>query len=677
MLKRGRWLVGLAAVAGLMASAAPRAALAAQSAPVEVNSFSGAYLAGRAAEVDNDLGDAIVYYRKALAFDPDNQPLQQSLMLALVAEGRFDEALPYAEKLKSAPDVERLSRLALAIDDFRKKNYRGAETLLVFTEESDLDGLIAKVMVAWAKLGAGDKDGAMATLDELAGPDWYGLFVTYSKALIAEQAGMDAVAATAYQATMDDMAAGGAAPDAWLRAAESYAGFLARQGKKDAALAVLDKADDFVAGRLPLIELADRISKGEKIAPLVSTPSEGASELLLALGTALNRSGGESFVRLYLQYALALRPDSDAVLVQLAGVAEQQQDAERAIELYKRVPASSPLSRVSKLQLGLNLADLDRRDEAISQLKALVDQNPDDMRGYLALGGVYASKEDYANAAKLYDQAVARIEGKKFALPKDPRASVNWNVYYQRGIAYERLKEWPKAEPNFRKALELFPNQPQVLNYLGYSWIDMNMNLQEGMDMIRKAVELRPSDGYIVDSLGWAHYRLGEYDDAVRELERAVSLKPDDAVLNDHLGDAYWRVGRKLEATFQWSHARDMKPEPAILAEVEKKLKEGLPPVDDKALAGPTEAAPPPAVEPEQPPPAEQRTEAEPEQGQAVAAKSAAYKVAPGQSLWSIAADELGNGNRYIEILNLNPQLRGDPGRLMPGQELTLPSAGN
>ena len=94
------------------------------------------------------------------------------------------------------------------------------------------------------------------------------------------------------------------------------------------------------------------------------------------------------------------------------------------------------------------------------------------------------------------------------ALPTSPTRA-NWNIFYQRGIAYERLKQWPKAEPNFRKALELFPDQPQVLNYLGYSWVDMNMNLEEGLDLIRKAVDLRPSDGYIVDSLGWAYYRLG------------------------------------------------------------------------------------------------------------------------------------------------------------------------
>ncbi len=516
----------------------------------------------------------------------------------------------------------------------------------------------------------------MAMLDELSGPEWYGLFVNYNKALIADAAGLNEQAAAAYEQTVNDVAAGGSAPDTWLRAAEAYAGFLARTGKKEAALAVLDKADEFASGRLPLIKLREKIDKGQTIPRLVSTPSDGASELLLVLATALNRAGGESFVRLYLQYALALKPDSDVVLIQLASVAEQQNDAEEAISLYRRVPATSSLKRLSQLQLGLNLADLDRREEAIRQLKTLVKENPDDMRGYLALGGVYSSKEDYASAAKLYDEAVTRMGDEKSFLPKDPRVSANWNIYYQRGIAYERLKQWPKAEPNFRKALELFPDQPQVMNYLGYSWIDMNINLEEGIDLIRKAVNLRPSDGYIVDSLGWAHYRLGQYEDAVRELERAVSLKPDDPVLNDHLGDAYWRAGRRLEATFQWSHARDMKPDPDVLATVQKKLKEGLPPLENKAMAEEPAKVAVPAVGETESAPAGQRSEAAPQAEQA-AVVPAAYKVSPGQSLWSIAADQLGSGSRYIEILDLNPQLRSDPSRLMPGQELTLPEVGN
>jgi Flp pilus assembly protein TadD len=275
--------------------------------------------------------------------------------------------------------------------------------------------------------------------------------------------------------------------------------------------------------------------------------------------------------------------------VQLAAVAEQQKDGERAIGFYKRIPDTSPLKEVAELQLGLNLADLDRNDEAISHLKKLVEANPDEMRGYLALGGVYSSKEDYRAAADLYDKAVERLS--------DPQPA-NWNIFYQRGIAYERLKEWPKAEPNFRKALELNPDQPQVMNYLGYSWVDKNMNLKEALEMIQKAVDLRPSDGYIVDSLGWAYYKLGRFDDAVRELERAVSLKPEDPVLNDHLGDAYWRVGRKLEATFQWSYARDLKPEPDVLASVQEKLAKGLPPIEANTAQDTPPAKPKPAPAP-------------------------------------------------------------------------------
>ena len=660
------WLAGLA-VAGIVLANQPALAKESPAEPVDISSFSGAFLAARVAEVDNDLNGAIAYYKRALSFDPANQQLQQSLMLGLISEGRFDEALPYAEKLKEVPDVERFSRLALAVDSFKKKDYTKAEYWLKLSLESDLDKLITGLMTAWAHAGGGDPKDALAYLDKMSGPEWYKIFVGYHRALIAEGAGMKDEAGKAYAATLDDVAAGSGAPETWLRAAEAYAGFLAREGKKAEALKVLDKSEEFSVGRPAVAELRAKIDKGVPVPPLVQGPNEGATEIFLNLGTALNRGGGEAFVRLYLQYALALQPKSDIVLMQLAAVAEQQDRPEEAIALYGKISSGSPLKRVAELQRGLNLADLKRHDEAITQLKTLLEAAPDDMRGYLALGGVYASKEDYKSAAELYDKAVARLPNP---------TTENWNIFYQRGIAYERLKQWPKAEPNFRKALELFPNQPQVMNYLGYSWVDMNMNLDEGLKMIQKAVDLRPSDGYIVDSLGWAHYRLGQYEDAVRELERAVSLKPDDPVLNDHLGDAYWRAGRKLEATFQWTHARDMKPEPDVLANVQKKLAEGLPPLDPKAaLDAPVVA---PEVKPEAPAP-EKRTELETPAAQPAtpAIVPAAYKVQRGQSLWSIAADQLGSGNRYIEILNLNPQLQGDPGRIVPGQELKLPSAGN
>lgn len=557
--------------------------------PVKISSFSGAYLAARIAEGDNDLDSAIAYYKQALAFNPSDTALQQSLMLSLIAQGRFDESLVYADKLKEVPDVERFSRLALAVDSFHKKDFTKAQYWLKLSLESDLDRLISGVMSGWAEQGAGQASEAMASIDKLQGPDWFGLFKSFHRALIADASGMPEKAEAIYAATMQDTAAGGAAPETWMRNAQAYASFLARKGDKAKALSVLDQAEAFSPGKLEIVALRDKISKGDKIAPFVSGPSDGASEILLDLATALNRGGGEPFVRLYLQYALALKPDSDAALVQLAAVAEQLKDGEGAIALYRRIPDSSPLKEISDLQLGLNLADLDRHDEAITHLKAFVEAHPNDMRAYLALGGVYSSKEDFRSAANLYDKAVEVL--------KTPTAA-NWNIFYQRGIAYERLKEWPKAEPNFRKALELQPDQPQVLNYLGYSWVDMNTNLKEGLEMIQKAVDLRPSDGYIVDSLGWAYFRLGRFDDAVREMERAVALKPEDPVLNDHLGDAYWRVGRKLEATFQWNQARDLKPDPDVLANLQQKLMKGLPPIESNTAQETPKVKPEPVPAP-------------------------------------------------------------------------------
>ncbi|WP_457103631.1 tetratricopeptide repeat protein [Mesorhizobium sp. URHB0026] len=585
---RVRWLTRLAIVTGVAISALP--AYAKQSTePVKISSFSGAYLAARIAEGDNDLDSAIAYYKQALAFNPGDTALQQSLMLSLIAQGRFDESLVYADKLKEVPDVERFSRLALAVDTFHKKDFTKAQYWLKLSLESDLDRLISGVMSGWAEQGAGQASEAMASIDKLQGPDWFGLFKSFHRALIADASGMPEKAEAIYAATMQDTTAGGAAPETWMRNAQAYASFLARKGDKAKAMSVLDQAEAFSPGKLEIVALRDRISKGDKIAPFVSGPSDGASEILLDLATALNRGGGEPFVRLYLQYALALKPDSDAALVQLAAVAEQLKNGEGAIALYRRIPDSSPLKEISELQLGLNLADLDRHDEAITHLKAFVEAHPNDMRAYLALGGVYSSKDDFRSAANLYDKAVEVL--------KTPTAA-NWNIFYQRGIAYERLKEWPKAEPNFRKALELQPDQPQVLNYLGYSWVDMNTNLKEGLEMIQKAVDLRPSDGYIVDSLGWAYFRLGRFDDAVREMERAVSLKPEDPVLNDHLGDAYWRVGRKLEATFQWNQARDLKPDPDVLATLQQKLMKGLPPIESNTAQETPKVKPEPVPAP-------------------------------------------------------------------------------
>ncbi|MGL4243208.1 MAG: tetratricopeptide repeat protein, partial [Beijerinckiaceae bacterium] len=237
---------------------------------------------------------------------------------------------------------------------------------------------------------------------------------------------------------------------------------------------------------------------------------------------------------------------------------------------YSEIPASSPLRTNAEMEIGVSLHRLEKKDEAQAKLKDVIAREPDNYDAMVTLGNLYRSNEDYANAAKVYDQAIA-------LLTEETTTPGHWRIYYFNGIAHERLKQWDIAERNFRKALELSPEEPMVLNYLGYSLIEKKLNLQEAMEMVKKAVELRPNDGYIIDSLGWAYYQLGDYEQAVIHIERAVELLPADPIIAEHLGDAYWRVGRKLEAKFQWQHARDNKPEPVDLARIEGKLKDGLP----------------------------------------------------------------------------------------------------
>jgi Flp pilus assembly protein TadD len=244
---------------------------------------------------------------------------------------------------------------------------------------------------------------------------------------------------------------------------------------------------------------------------------------------------------------------------------------ELAIKTYERVPATSPLSQHARVQRALNLDQLERTDEAIAELERIVDSAASDREAIMALGNVLRGRKKFAECANVYSKAIDGI-----ARPD----KTDWVVFYFRGICYERSKQWPKAEVDMKKALELSPDQPLVLNYLGYSWVDQGVNLEEGMRMIRRAVEQRPDDGYIVDSLGWAYYRMGNFENAVKYLEQAVELKPEDPTINDHLGDAYWRVGRYLEARFQWTHARDLKPEPEDLVKILEKLKSGRLPDD-------------------------------------------------------------------------------------------------
>ncbi len=549
-------------VAGVTSTGAFAAADPSANEIVSSRTLTGAILSAQVAEGDNDFKAMIAYYKQALAFDPGNKQFEQSLLVALLTDGQFAEALPYAEKLKASAEIERVSRVALAIEAIDKKDWDKAETLLKLALQSDLDRLITGLMTGWVKLGAGDGKGGADFVAKLKGPEWYDLFISIHKALILDASGDKVAAQQAYDAAASNTDSA-SAPDSWLRLIESYALFYARDGKTKEALGVIDRGLEIAPERPPLVALKKALEDGTTVQPLIASAKDGAAEVLFDLGSAVRRDGSEGFALMYLQLALAAKPDSDVTLIQLAAIAEQQDRQADAIGYYDKVSTMSPFRRGAELQTGLNLADMDKTAEAVEKLTALIAAKPDDTRAYLALGGVHAGKKDFKSAADVYDKAVTAIG--------TPDRN-DWNLFYQRGIAHERTKTWPIAEESFKTALKLYPDQPQVLNYLGYSWVDMNMNLDEALGMIRKAVELRPDDGYIVDSLGWAYYRLGRFDEAAAELERAISLRPEDATINDHLGDAYWRVGRKIEARFQWQHSLDAKSEDVDNGKIKAKL---------------------------------------------------------------------------------------------------------
>ncbi|MEF2070495.1 tetratricopeptide repeat protein [Consotaella aegiceratis] len=569
--------VGALAIASAVGGASAAANDSTQTPRIDLRtqSLSGAYLAAKAAQLAGDLTAATDYYEQALKMDPTAPELQQDAMFAFLAAGRFDEGVQLAAKLRDSTEAGKVARIAMGIDALRRGQFDSALKEFDISDLSDLDALLLGHLSAWAEVGAGDVDKALQRLDELEGVPWYPIFNQYQKGLMAGFAERREIARQALNAVLDDETDARTSPDAYLSAAEALARIEAREGQRDAALAAIDKGLAIAAAYDPLLRLRERIEAGETIEAPVTSVRQGVAETLYILGQAINRGEGQQVALLYFQLAHAIAPADDTLLTALAGIAERGDRLDQAISYYEKIPEDSALRRNADLQMGLDLWYAERKDEAKTHLRRALEQYPDDLQAHLALADVLAADKDYAGAAEVLDKAVDLA---------DDTDEQNWNVFYQRGIAYERLGEWDKAEPNFRQALKLVPNQPQVLNYLGYSWVDMNRNLEEGLEMIKTAVDLRPNDGYIIDSLGWAYYRLGRFDDAVEQLERAVLLNPVDPTINDHLGDAYWRVGRKREAHFQWQRALggDPKPEPEQMTSIAEKLQDGLGPVEKR-----------------------------------------------------------------------------------------------
>ena len=521
---------------------------------------AGNYLAARHAGTERDARSASAYYRAALRADPKNPVLLERTFLSVMIDGEIDEAVKLAERVVQFDKTHRVARLVLGVRSLKQKQYQQARQHIAQSVRGPIADLTATLITAWAQYGSQDSKGAIENIDRLAGPEWYAVFKDLHAGLISDIAGNRKEAGRRFEKVykLDANA---------LRAVEAYGRWTSRQVGKDEALKIYEAFDKVLPQHPLIVEAMSEIKDGEKLPPLVESPQAGAAEVLFGLGTSLGRQGGEDLALAYLQLAIYLAPSHPLALMSLGDLYESIKKPALALKVYQRVPADSPLKRNAEIQLAGNLDALERTDEAKKILERLIAEQPNDLEAIMALGNVMRARKEFAECADVYGKGIGAL--------KNPQRA-NWLIFYFRGICNERAKQWSGAETDFKRALELFPDQAHVLNYLGYSWIDQGVNLDEGMRMIRRAVDQRPDDGYIVDSLGWAYYRIRDYDEAVKHLERAVELKPQDPTINDHLGDAYWKVGRTLEATFQWSHARDLNPEPDDLKKITEKLRTGL-----------------------------------------------------------------------------------------------------
>ena len=559
------------ALTGLLLASVP--ATAALAYDPAASSSSGSYLAGRSAAKLRDNDIASNYLTDALKADTGNPVLTEKVFLLELSEGNMPRAEAFATEILKFNSQQRMARIVLGVKDFKGRRYEEARKNFEQSAYTPVGELTSWLLTAWAYAGEGELNPALKTLERLDSNESFANFKTFHEALIADYLGNAIRAEGAFKKAYE--AAGTS-----LRIVQAYGNFLERHNRAPEAQALyrayLESDDN------PLIQAAlDASLKGEKPKPFIASPTEGAAEALFSLATSMNDDQSIDVALLYIQLGISLGADQDVMYTLLGDTYESMKRYDKALAAYQKVPADSPLRVNAEMEEAVSLQHLGQKDEALAKLKAIVAADPKNYDAIVTLGNLYRANSDFTNAATTYDKAIALL---------DQPGPSNWRIFYYDGISHERMKDWDVAEKLFRKALELAPNEPSVLNYLGYSMIEKKINLQEALEMVKKAVELKPNDGYITDSLGWAYFQLGDYDQAVTYCEKAVELLPADPTIAEHLGDAYWRVGRKLEAKFQWQHAKDNNPEPEDLKRIEDKLKNGLP--DEQPVTPAQNAAP-------------------------------------------------------------------------------------
>jgi len=530
-------------------------------------SLGGRYLAARVAEQDHDYDNGATQLDLALVQSPNDPDLIYAAFRLRLYAGRFDAAALLAPTVLKAKPGDGFANLVMSVQQIKKGDYRAAETQLGRIGSENQLGPLRDYVLAWLKAGQKDYSAARQYLAKLkpSGGERAEAPALVIDAEVDEMAGDRAAAETKYRraASLDPSG---------LRIVVSASDGLRRLGKADDARALLkaygEKFGDSV--------VMDGLLAANAPMPKPPTAAAGIADIMFDIGGILSadpRNQRTDLALIFGQFAVELRPDHDFAWLMISGIYEQFQVLPKAIAALAKIGPTSPLYWQARLRMAALDAQDGHFDKAVAQLRTLVAEKTNRIDAALTLADLLRGKERFADAVAAYDTAVSRLKGS---------SERYWPIYFGRGICLERVKQWPRAEADMKKALELSPDQPYVLNYLGYSWIDQGVHLDDGMKMLKRATELRPDDGAVTDSVGWAYYRLGQFDQAVEWLERASEQKGDDATVVEHLGDAYWHVGRKREARFEWERALNQKPEKDRIPKLQDKLVNGLIPTNDQ-----------------------------------------------------------------------------------------------
>ncbi len=527
--------------------------------------LASVYLAGRHAETAGDTSRAVTYLSRAIELDPNNQSIRQTAYFLALQAGDYGRAIPEARKSFDAAPRRGMAAMIVAAEHMKRGEYDRAWAIIDKIPTQNVAGFALPLLRAWAAAGTQPAEKAVAELQamktvrgsaDLVEIMTGQLYESYGKSADA-LAHYDTVAARVESERISEV----------LMAAEGYD----RLGKTAQAKTLLTK---FLASHPGVVsptvdaymELLGHSAFG-KVTPATGMASAlyAAAEMLISSDP--NEFGAQIGVA-FAQTALYLNPDLSIARRFVGATLAARNRLDEANAMLTSIKHGTPGYFEAQIQVAENLARANKTAEALTVLKGLLKDRPNWVDVHLAVGDIYRREKKFPEAVEAYDAAIK--------LTPDTQSNA-WALYYTRGMALERAKNWDAAEKDFRKALKLKPEEPSVLNYLGYSYLDRGVNLKEGRKLIEQAYNKKPDDGYIVDSMGWALFMNGEFDQAVQHLEKAVESAPGDATINEHLGDAYWRVGRQAEARFQWERALVLGPEEqaqrnAIANKIEKGL---------------------------------------------------------------------------------------------------------